>query len=216
MNLTIFGASGRTGRELVRQALARSHHVTAVVRRPDDFAPRHDNLAIFRGDIVNLDDVAAAIDGRHAVVSALGPHTLLRRVAALTAGIRNIVRAMEAVGVGRLVYTSALGVGDSLDDQNAFFRYVLCPVLLGRDYADHLANEEIIKSSALDWTIARPARLTDGPRTGNYEVRERLPATFPLGRISRADVADFLLNELEHPAHLRHTPGLLGFKSLWA
>ena len=123
MKLVIFGASGRTGQELVRQALAQRHLVTAFVRDPAAFDIKHDDLRVVRGDITAYEEVERAIEGHEAVVSTLGPHTLLRRVPALVAGIRNIVRAMAKLGALRLVYTSALGVGDSEADQNAFFRY---------------------------------------------------------------------------------------------
>jgi uncharacterized protein YbjT (DUF2867 family) len=130
--------------------------------------------------------------------------------------VGNIVRAMEQVGVRRLVYTSALGVGDSEADQNAFFRYLIRPVLLGRDYADHEANEQAIRGSNLEWVIVRPARLVNRPRTGHYQVGLRLSATFPFGRVGRADVADFILMQLGETPYLRKAPGLLGFKSLWS
>ena len=215
MKLIIFGASGRTGRELTQQALAKNHVVTAFVRNGAAFDIEHVNLVVVEGDISAYDDVESNIDGHEAVVSTLGPHTLLRRVPALVIGIRNIIRSMEKLGVHRLVYTSALGVGDSISDQNAVFRYLIRPVLLGRDYADHEANEKAIRESDLEWVIVRPARLVDRPRTGQYRVDLRLPGTFPFGRIGRADVADFILKQLENPTFLGKTPGLLAFKSFW-
>ncbi len=216
MKLAIFGASGRTGRELIKQALAQSHHVTACVRQPDHLDFQHKNLRIAKVDITAIEQVRRAVHDQNAVVSTLGPRTLLRRVPALVAGIRNIVSAMQAEALDELIYTSALGVGESLADQNAFFRYVIRPVLLGRDYADHEANEQTIRNSALRWTIIRPARLVDGPHTGNYQVALNLSATFPFGRITRADVADFIVKQLAHPTFTHQSPALLGFKTLWA
>jgi uncharacterized protein YbjT (DUF2867 family) len=122
---------------------------------------------------------------------------------------------MDNVGVRRLVYTSALGVGESDAAQNALFRYLIHPVLLGRDYADHEANEQAIRDSDLEWVIVRPARLVDRRRTGQYQVDLDLAGTFPLGRIGRADVADFILKQLADTPFLRKAPGLLAFKSLW-
>ena len=130
-------------------------------------------------------------------------------------GIRNIVQAMEKLAVRRLVYTSALGVGDSAADQNSVFRFLILPVLLGRDYADHEANENTIRKSNLEWIIVRPARLVNRPRTGKYRVGLHLSGTFPFGRIGRADVAEFILEQVENPTFLRKTPGLLAFKSFW-
>jgi putative NADH-flavin reductase len=216
MKLIVFGASGRTGRELVQQALAQQHVVTAFVRNPAAFDLQHEHLRVVHSDITAYDEVERAVDGQDAVISALGPHTLRTRVPALVAGVRNIVRAMEKLGVRRLVNTSALGVGDSEAAQNAVFRYLIRPVLLGRDYADHEANEQAIRDSDLEWVIVRPARLVHRPRTGQYQVDLDLPATFPFGRIGRADVADFILKQLADTPFLRKAPGLLSFKGLWS
>ena len=168
-----------------------------------------------RGDITSYEEVERAVAGHDAVVSTLGPRTLLKRLPALVAGIRNITRAMKTLGLRRLVYTSALGVGESESDQNLVFRYLIRPVLLGRDYADHEENERAITESDLEWVIVRPARLVDRPRSGQYQVALRLAGTFPFGRIARADVADFILKQLEEPTFLRKAPGLLAFKSFW-
>ena len=213
MKLIVFGASGRTGHEIVQQALAQQHTVTAFVRDPDSFEIKHDHLKVIRGDITAYQDVEKAISGHDAVLSALGPRTLIKRIPALVSGIQNIVRAMENTGVRRMVYESALGVGDSEADQNLVFRYFILPVLLGRDYADHAANEQTIRTSTLDWVIVRPARLVDGPRTGKYKVSLRLSATFPFGRVIRADVAEFMLRQLTDSTYLKKTPGILGFRS---
>jgi putative NADH-flavin reductase len=215
MKTTVFGASGRTGREVVQQALARQHVVTAFVRNPAAFDLQHEHLRVVHGDITAYGDVERAVDGRDAAISALGPRTLLTRVPALVAGVGNIVSAMEKCGVRRLVYISALGVGDSEAAQNAAFRWLIRPVLLGRDYADHEANEQAIRRSNLEWVIVRPARLVDRPRTGQYQVDLNLSATFPFGRIGRADVADFILKQLTDTPFLRRAPGLLSFKSVW-
>jgi putative NADH-flavin reductase len=216
MKLIIFGASGKTGRELVKQGLAQGHEITAFVRDPGEFDIGDDRLHVVKGDITRYAEVEAAVGGHDVVISALGPHTLLRRVPALTTGIENIVRAMERADVRRIVYLSALGVGESNDDQNAFFRWVINPVVLGRDYADHEANEETIRKSKLEWVIVRPARLEDSAHTGRVEVDLHLSATLPFGRIGRADVADFMLKQIGETSYLRKAPGILSFKAFWA
>lgn len=216
MKITIFGASGRTGRELIRRLLERHHEVIAFVRSEGDFPISHDRLNLVRGDLTRLDDVTKAMTGQDAVVSTLGPRTLLTRVPELVTGVRRIVSAMTTCDVRRIVYISALGVGDSERDQNRFFRWVIRPVLLGRDYADHLENESTIRKSGLEWVIVRPARLVDGPSRGSYQVDLRLSATFPFGRIARADVADFIVGQLENPTFVGQAPGLMGFRSFWA
>jgi len=216
MKLIIFGASGKTGLELVKQGLAQGHEITAFVRDPGKFDISDDRLKVVEGDITKYIEVGAAVEGHDAAISALGPHTLLKRVPALTVGIENIVRAMEKKGVRRIVYLSALGVGESNNDQNAFFRWVIRPVLLGRDYADHEANEKTIRGSSLEWVIVRPARLEDSPHTGKVTVDLRLDGGLPFGRIGRADVADFILKQLGETSYLRKAPGILSFKAFWA
>ena len=99
MKVVVFGASGRTGREIVKQALAQQHEVTAFVRNPAEFDLQHERLKVIKGDITNYKEVENAISGQDAVMSALGPHTLLKRIPALTTGLRNIVQAMEKNGV---------------------------------------------------------------------------------------------------------------------
>jgi putative NADH-flavin reductase len=215
MKLVIFGASGKTGRELVKQGLAQGHEITAFVRDPGEFDISDDRLHVVKGDITSYNEVEEAAGGHDAVISALGPHTLLTRVPALTQGIANIVRAMEKTGVRRIVYLSALGAGESNDDQNAFFRGVIRPVLLGRDYADHEANEQAIRDSSLEWVIVRPVRLEDSPHTGNVIVDLHLDGGLPFGRIGRADVADFMLKQLGDSEFLGKAPGIMTFKKIW-
>ena len=214
MKLLIFGASGRTGLELVQQALAQQHTVTAFVRNPDTFPLQHAHLRITKGDITNYAEVEQAVTGQDAVLSGLGPHTLLKRIPELVLGCRNIIKAMEKQGVKRLVYESALGVGDSKADQNLFFKHVILPVLLSRDYADHEENEQNIRNSQLDWVIVRPARLVDSPRTGKYQVALRLSGTFPFGRVGRADTAEFMLQQINNTEFLHAAPGILSHKSI--
>jgi putative NADH-flavin reductase len=215
MKLLIFGASGKTGRELVKQGLAQGHAITAFVRDPVKFEISDEHLRVVEGGITDYAAVESAVDGHDVVISALGPHTLLTRVPALTAGIANIVRAMEKTGVRRIVYLSALGVAESNNDQNAFFRWIINPILLGRDYADHEANEETIRNSSLDWVIVRPARLEDSAHPGQVETDLHLDASLPFGRIGRADVADFMLKQLGETEFLNKAPGIMSFRAVW-
>jgi putative NADH-flavin reductase len=216
MKMIIFGASGKTGRELTKQGLAQGHEITAFVRDPGEFDISDEHLNVVKGDITIYAEVEGAVGGHDVVISALGPHTLLKRVPALTLGIENIVRAMEKTGVRRIVYLSALGVAESNDDQNAFFRWVIRPVLLGRDYADHEANEKTIRKSKLEWVFVRPARLVDSAHTGRVETDLHLSATLPFGRIGRVDVADFMLKQLGETEFLYKAPGIMTFKAFWA
>lgn len=210
MNILIFGASGPTGRELVRQALAQGHRVGAFVRNPARFAARHANLALVVGDVTEQAAVEQALRGRDAVVSALGSGQSLRQDPALIHGIQNIIQAMGDAGVRRLVYLSMLGVGGSGRQLGLVDRYLVVPLLLRNVLADHARKEALIKRSTLDWVIVRPPRLTNGPQAGKYrsgpDIRERTL----LASIPRADVAEFMLQQLTDNRYVHATPALLG------
>lgn len=209
LKLLVFGATGRTGREIVKQGLT-SHHVTAFARDPADISLEHPHLRVVRGDVLDYDSVEAAVTGQDAVLVALGkrwPRKLFDR-ATLTDGTRNIVRAMEAHGVKRLVCETSLEVGDSTGQLGWFFRYFVIPLFLRRAFRDKERQEQVIKQSSLAWVIVRPGVLTNGPRTGRYHAGFSNPAAHITARISRADVADFMLEQVTSDAFLRRTPGL--------
>jgi putative NADH-flavin reductase len=205
MKLLIFGATGSIGRELLPQALERGHRVTAFVRDPARLAIRHENLRLVEGDVLKPTAVEHAMPGHDAVLCVLGAGT---KGTIRSEGTRNIVRAMEQAGVRRLVCQSTLGVGDSRENLNAFWKYVMFGLLLRRAYADHVAQESYVRQSALDWTIVRPAAFTNGPRTGHYRHGFTADDKTTRLKISRADVADFLLQQLTDDRYLRKAPGL--------
>jgi putative NADH-flavin reductase len=206
MKLLVLGATGRTGLEIVRQAAEHGHSVTAFARSPDRLAPFRDRIAIRQGDLLNSRELEDVIRGHDAVISGFGPrlpvskadaHLLEQFAVALT-------QAMLHAGVQRVVVESVAFL---------FKGSLLPPVhLLGRLFfpgvvADASAMEQIFEDSALDWTLVRPPELTGGPYTGKYRVREgRLPR-FGF-RISRADVADFMLKAAENHASSRKIVGV--------
>ena len=207
MRLLIFGATGGTGRELVRQALEQGHSVTAFAR---DAAAldRRDDLAAVTGDVLDPAAVERALAGHEAVLCALGtPAT--RPGTVRSQGTRNIVRAMEQrVGPRRLICQSTIGIGDSRALLPPLYKYVLVPLLLRRTFAEHQRQEEIVRSSELDWTIVRAGALTDGERTGSD--RHGLPPTERSieFEISRADVAAFTLGLLGDGTYVRESPSI--------
>lgn len=208
MRLLVFGASGRTGREVVRQAVARAFDVTAFVRQPDKLGNVPVSVSTASGNVEDADAVSAAVQGHNAVVSALGVGTPLQHDADVIAGIQNIVRAMEAHGVRRLIYVSFIGVRDSRHAVGFLLRYV-APIPLRHEISDHEIKESLVRKSGLDWTIVRPPKLTTGPRTGRYRVGENITSIAPIPLLSRADLADFILRELEQPRFIRGLPRLL-------
>lgn len=204
MNVLIFGATGGTGRELVKQALEQGHTVTGFSRHAKELATEFPDLKVVEGDVADMATVESAVRGQDAVVSALGSSSL-KHNPALIKGVENIVKAMEQHNVRRLVYQSSLGVGESRNQVNFLVRYIVIPLVLRNAIADHTEKERIIKQSNLDWVIVRPAGLTDDDRTGNYKFGETIEFG---GKISRADVADFMLKQLQDDTCLKKTPGI--------
>lgn len=207
MKIVVFGATGGTGRELVGQALERGHHVTAQARSPEKLAElEHPDLEVVRGDVLDPADVERAVTGQEAVLCAIG--TGAERSTLREDGTRNLVDAMTATGVRRLVCLSSLGVGDSRANLGFFTRFVVVGIFLRHAFADHERQEAVIRTSSLDWTIVRPPHLKEGPRTGEY--RYGFPPTDRdiQGWISRADLADFMLNQLDSDAYVRQSPGV--------
>ena len=218
MKMTVFGATGPTGRRLVERGIAAGHEVTAFVRKLSSMNASHERLTTLQGDAFDARSVEEAVTGRDVVFSVLGgePSNPLhpRRPGdpsgPASAGARHIVAAMKEHGVGRFVCQTAWGVGESRQNPDVpgwFFMNVLTPPLLRDDYADKEAAEGIVRESDLDWTIVRPMLLTNGPWTGRYRVGEDLNP----GRrfwISRADVAAFLLEQLTTDEFIRRSPAI--------
>jgi nucleoside-diphosphate-sugar epimerase len=131
-----------------------------------------------------------------------------RRTTTLSDGTRNIARAMEELGVRRFVCESSLGIGDSRGQWGFLYRYILIPLLLRNVFADKEVQEKVIRDSKLQWVIVRPAALTNGPRTSAYRSWTGLPTAPIRRRISRADVADFMLKQLAEDTYLSKTPAV--------
>jgi uncharacterized protein YbjT (DUF2867 family) len=207
MKIAIFGATGGTGRELVAQALDQGHHVTAQARSPESLADMdHPELEVTGGDVLVMDDVERAVDGQQAILCAIGAGPELTSLR--EDGTRNIVAAMESTGVSRLVCLSSLGVGDSRSNLPFFTKYVVVGIFLRHAFADHERQERVVKQSRLAWTIVRPPHLKEGPRTGEYQHGFPPSRRDIRGWISRADVADFVLKQLEEDTYLQQTPGI--------
>lgn len=209
MRVVVFGASGATGRQLVGQALARGHGVTAFVRRVSLAETRSEDVRVVQGDVTDAKAVAFAVEGQDGVLCALGAATPLRRDRALVEGVRHIVYAMERSGVQRLVYLSFLGVREGRSQLSTIGRYLVAPLLLRNVVADHDAKERIIRESTLDWVIVRPPRLTNGARREIYRSGVDVRATSIVPRISRADLAEFMLRQLTEDMYVHKTPAIM-------
>ena len=206
MNVLVVGATGSTGIHIVERALGAGHQVTAFVRAPDRLERRHERLRIVQGDILNAGAVRPAVDGQHAVLCALGAPASSREDVR-THGTVHLVQAMEDAQVRRLVCMTTLGIGDSAAILPAMMKFVIVPFVLRRAFADHLAQEERIRDSSLDWTLVRPGHLTNGPATGRYQHGFGPNAKIRL-KISRADVAEFMVEQLRVDRYLRRVAGI--------
>jgi putative NADH-flavin reductase len=209
MRVVVFGASGATGRELVSQALVQGHRVTAFIRNPSRLDNRTNDVIVVQGDVIDPAAVARAVESQDAVLCALGAATPLRRDQKLVEGVRHIVDAMDRCAVRRLVYLSFLGVAEGRQQLSFLGRFVVAPLLLRNVVADHESKERIIRRSGLDWIIVRPPRLTSGPRGRDYRHGVDIRATATIPRISRADLADFMLRQLVDDRYLRSMPAVM-------
>jgi putative NADH-flavin reductase len=206
MKLSILGATGSVGRELVTQALAAGHEVTALVRAQPKPGEMDDRLALVLGDATSADAVKRTVQGSDAVLSALGhakgaPDDLLAEAS------ENLIAAMQADGVSRLVVLSSAAVPDAADRPTLLYRAarVLLRAVMPRVVRDHRKQACVIEESGLAWTIVRgPLIFSDGPRTGDYHAgpigRESGP------RASRADLADFMLAIATDDGFMRMKP----------
>ena len=203
MRILVIGATGGTGREVVREALARGYQVNALARSAADAAPLLPGADIIEGDARDAEAVAKALAGCDGVISALGTKlALLHKETLLSAATRILINEMQKQGITRLVCITGIGAGDSRGHGGFLYDHIVQPLLLRSTYHDKDRQEDEIRKSGLDWTIVRPALLTDGPATGNIRALTDL-TDFHGGSIARADVARFLITELEE----RHWAG---------
>ncbi len=205
MKLLVFGATGGTGRAVLDLGLAQGHQITAFVRNPTALQAQP-GLEMVQGDVTDAAAVRRAVAGHDAVLSALGPRG--GQYGVLPGGVQNIVTAMGQAGIRRLIHVSSFGVGDSLAQMGWVARQVIVPLMLRKALDEKAIEEQIIAASDLDWIIARPGGLEDDPRTGVYrcitDPREKVGRP----RISRADVADFMLKNLTDDRFVRQAVGL--------
>jgi uncharacterized protein YbjT (DUF2867 family) len=204
MKILIVGASQGTGALTVREACARGHEVTAFARNPQKLDFAHEKLTPLRGDFHDAQSVSAAVRGNDAVIvtaSATSLRVFKEDPQYFSRGTRHVLDAMKEHGVKRLVILSALGTGESRKLVNFFVDKLLVGFLLKVPFEDHQRQEELVKASGLDWVIARPGRLTNGPAHKKYVAHAAL-APVPFA-ISRADLADFLVRAATEDSWVR-------------
>jgi putative NADH-flavin reductase len=206
MKVLVLGATGATGQLIVRDAVASGHSVVALVRAK----ARSDlpGAIMIKGNVRDEATLVRALDGCDAVVSALGTGMGFRQVDLLTVVTCGLVAAMTRTDVRRLICISALGVGDSRGHGGFIFDRLFQPLLLGPAYKDKNRQEAAIRATSLDWFIVRPAMLTNDPPRGLFTVGADL-AGINGGKIARADVAQFVVEQLTNDTWLRRTPVIL-------
>jgi putative NADH-flavin reductase len=170
--IIVLGATGGTGQEVVAQALQRGYEVTAFVRSPQRLRTAAELVRVVTGSVADGPALASAVRGQDVVISALGVGKSLTSGGLIAQSVPAIVGAMESLGVRRLIFTSAYGIGATRRDVPLLPRVLMR--LFFRDlYSDKAAGEDHLRRSGLDWTLLYPVTLTNGPRTGRYRVGER-------------------------------------------
>ncbi|MFZ3589707.1 NAD(P)-dependent oxidoreductase [Bacillus sp. DJP31] len=210
MKVVIFGASGRSGIPLVEQALERGHDVTAFVRTKSKLANTQPKLTIVEGDVLNSEDVERAIIGQDVVLSVIG-HTKQGPKDLLSKATQNILKAMNNLGVKRIISLTGAGVKVPKDVKQGFvsrFFETLLKLFEKELWMDSVKQKDLIKESTVDWTIVRGPRLLVGEKTENYQTGY---FKFNKPMINRADVAHFILDEIEKNQFVREYP-LIGMK----
>lgn len=205
MKVVIFGASGGVGFNAVKQGLERGYFVTAAVRIPENFNLKHPNLIVKKCDVYNLESVTEAIKGNDVVFSALGSKTPKKFDPVTSKGITNIIIAMKKSNLKHIIAISGIGMGDP-KEYSWFVRNIVVELIYKKtarfQYEDMIKMEKILEESNLDWVILRPTAYTNGKRRGKYH----LSTDSKYGTrwyISRADVADCILNLAEGKNYIR-------------
>ena len=208
MKVLVIGATRGVGLRFVERALDRGHSVTALARHPQQLALSHQQLTVVPGDVRDAARVKAAIAGHDAVCCALGMAPTRDPVTLFSEGARNILAAMRESHVRRLICVTGIGAGSSRNHGGFLYDRIVQPFLLKTMYEDKDRQEELIRASDVEWVIVRPGFLTDGDARGGYRALTDLNG-IRAGKISRADVADFMLEQLTSDEYLCQAPLLM-------
>ena len=209
MRVLIVGASKGIGLETTRQALAAGHHVRALARSALAMEISNPSLEKIKGNASKAEDIEAALVGVDVVIQTLGIGLgdMFRPVHLFSDATRILIAAMRDIGTKRLISVSGFGAGDSRASISPLQR-IPFQIVFGRAYRDKSLQEKLIQQSGLDWTIVRPGVLTSGSRTGRYKILSD-PSTWRNGIISRSDVADFLVRQIEDRTFVCRAPVLV-------
>ena len=208
----VIGASRGIGLETVKAALLGGHSVCALARSAASIPIQNAALDKVSGNALDSDTIRNALKDVNVVVQTVGvdisPRAIFEPTTLFSQSTRILVDAMKVGGINRLIAVTGLGAGDSRGHGGLLYDAVVFPLLLKRVYDDKDVQEWIIRSSGLDWTIVRPGLLTNGPSTGQYRVLTA-PNDWRFGTISRADIADFIVRQVDDPTLIGTTPLLI-------
>jgi putative NADH-flavin reductase len=208
MNILIIGSTGGTGKQLLTQALDRGYNVTAFARNPSKIKITHDRLKVITGDVLNIDSLRNAIIEQDIVICALGHKRWFYPTKILSEGTKNIISSMKENGVKRLICETSLGLGETIGKMGIYYTFFVIPFILPFYFWDKGKQEKIIQSSELDWTIIRPGALNNRRARGSYRNGSKVGNWFYTVRISRADVAEFMLNQIDDKKYICSKAGV--------
>ena len=203
MKLLVLGGTGRTGRQVVDQALTAGHEVTVLARDRARVGVQDARLRVVDGEVKNIAVLTGAMRGQDAVISAIGRGKSFKSENLIAESVPAILAAMQSHDIKRLLFTSAIGVGDTFRDASLPMK-IFARTLLRGIYADKIIGDDLIRKSGLDWTIVQPVGLTDGPLTKRYRVGEHLPLS-GLASVSRADAAHFIVDRVADKSTFKKT-----------
>lgn len=200
-NIVVFGASGKTGREVVQQALSNGYHVTAFVRRPTYFNVTASHFTVIEGNINNIGQVRDAIRGKDAVIITLGVSKTFHHDAEVVSGIHTIAEAMKEEKVDRMIYMSVF-LAHAQNRKFSFFVRNILSRLIRKEVLDHEAKETIVQQHGKAFTIVKATRLKQHPPTGKYQHGEALILNQFLPSIATGDVANFMLRQINDDSYM--------------
>jgi len=206
MRIAIIGATRGIGLAMVQTALAHGHAVTVLARTPGRMPMSHSRLRIVAGDAQNAAAIAQVVEGQEVVCDCLGTTNVTQTITMFSRCAENLAKALKPEQL--LIAVTGIGSGDSRGHGGFLYDYLFMPIVLRRMYADKDRQERIIRDDVARWIIVRPGFLTNGPLTGRYRALTDLTGIHG-GRISREDVADFMLSQAEAPQFIGQTPLLI-------
>lgn len=206
MKIAIIGATRGIGLAMAKAALADGHEVTVLARTPGRIPMSDVHLHIVQGDALDPDAIAKVVEGQDVICDCLGTTNVTKTITLFSRSAENLSKALKPEQL--LIAVTGIGSGDSKGSGGFLYDRLFMPIVLKRMYADKNVQERIIKDKVARWIIVRPGFLTNGPHTGKYRALTDLRGVKG-GKISREDVADFMLRQAKSPEFLKQTPLLI-------